>query len=67
MVIDGIRNDPEWKNGEYTSEPRAAMEISTDMLVIAGSAPLQMQKSFPTRDAADTYLEDLPRQQRENF
>ncbi len=57
MVIDGIRNDPEWKGGEYTSEPRAAMEISTDMLVIAGSAPSQMQKSFPTRDAADTYLE----------
>src|SRR5271170_4658123 len=57
MVIDGIRNDPEWKGGEYTSEPRAAMEISTDMLLIAGSAPLQMQKRFPTRDAADTYLE----------
>ncbi len=57
MVIDGVRNDPEWKGGEYTSEPRAAMEILTDMLLIAGSAPLQMQKRFPTRDAADTYLE----------
>jgi homoserine O-acetyltransferase len=58
MVIDGIRNDPEWRNGDYTTEPRAAMEISTDMLLIAGSAPLQMQKSEPTRDAADRYLED---------
>jgi homoserine O-acetyltransferase/O-succinyltransferase len=57
MVIDGIRNDPEWKGGEYTAQPRAAMEISTDVLLIAGSAPLQMQKNFPTRDAADTYLE----------
>ena len=28
MVIDGIRQDPEWKNGEYTTEPRAAMQIS---------------------------------------
>jgi homoserine O-acetyltransferase/O-succinyltransferase len=58
MMIDGIRNDPEWKNGDYTTEPRAAMEISTDMLLIAGSAPLQMQKNDPTLDAADKYLED---------
>ncbi len=28
------------------------------MLLIAGSAPLQLQKDYPTRDAADTYLED---------
>ena len=58
MVIDGIRNDPEWKSGDYTTEPRAAMEISADMLLIAGSAPLQMQKNYPTREAADKYLED---------
>jgi homoserine O-acetyltransferase/O-succinyltransferase len=58
MVIDGIRNDPEWNGGDYAREPRAAMEISTDMLVIAGSAPLQMQKNYPTRDAADKYLEN---------
>jgi homoserine O-acetyltransferase/O-succinyltransferase len=58
MVIDGIRNDPEWKNGEYTTEPRAAMEISTDMLILAGSAPLQLQKSYPTREQTDKYLEN---------
>ena len=58
MVIDGIESDPEWKNGEYTTEPRAGLEIATDIFVIAGSAPLQMQKNYPTRDAADQYLED---------
>jgi len=58
MVIDGIRNDPEWKGGEYTVEPRAAMEILTDMLLIAGSAPLHLQESYPTREQADKYLED---------
>jgi homoserine O-acetyltransferase len=57
MVIDGIRNDPEWKGGEYAAQPRAALEIAADIQLIAGSAPLQMQTSFPTRDAADTYLE----------
>lgn len=58
MVIDGIRNDPEWKNGEYTSEPRAALEIAADLLLIAGSAPLPMQITLPTRDAADKDLQD---------
>jgi homoserine O-acetyltransferase len=58
MVIDGIRQDPEWKNGEYSSEPRAALQVSADFLLIAGSAPLHMQQDLPTRDAADKYLEE---------
>lgn len=58
MVIDGIRQDPDWKNGDYTTEPRAALQIGTDFLLIAGSTPLPMQNSLPTRDAADKYLED---------
>jgi len=57
MVIDGIRNDPEWNNGDYTAEPRAALQIATDIMLIAGSAPLQMQQDYPTRDDADKHLE----------
>ena len=34
------------------------MQISADFLLIAGSAPLLMQKNLPTRDAADKYLDD---------
>jgi len=58
IVIDGIRQDPEWNHGDYSSEPRAALEIATDFLLIAGSTPLPMQISYPTRDAADKDLED---------
>lgn len=57
MIIEGIRQDPEWKNGDYTTEPRAALQISTDFLFIAGSAPLVIQKNVPTRDEADKYLD----------
>ena len=39
MVIDGTRQDPDWKNGDYTTQPRAALHIATDFLLIAGSAP----------------------------
>jgi homoserine O-acetyltransferase/O-succinyltransferase len=57
MVMDGIRQDPDWKNGDYTTEPRAGLQIAADFLLIAGSAPLQMQKDLGTRDAADKFLE----------
>lgn len=67
MAIDGIRNDPEWKNGEYTTQPRTALEIADDFLLIAGGAPLLMQKNFPTRDAADKYLEDSMNRLKNNF
>jgi homoserine O-acetyltransferase len=58
MAIDAIRQDPDWKNGDYTSQPRAALQIAADFLLIAGSAPLHMQEDLPTRDAADKFLDD---------
>ena len=58
MVIDGVREDPDWKNGEYTAQPRAALATAAAMFYVAGSAPLQIQKSLPTRDAADAASED---------
>jgi homoserine O-acetyltransferase len=58
MVMDAIRNDPDWKAGEYTSEPEQALRTVLDFLLIAGSAPLYMQKTLPTRDAADKYLDE---------
>jgi homoserine O-acetyltransferase len=57
MVMDGIRNDPEWKGGDYTTEPPQGLRIALDFLLIAGSAPQPMQKSMPTRDDADKYVD----------
>ena len=56
MVIDAIQQDPAWRGGEYASEPVAALRTVSDLIAIAGSAPLQMQKAYPTRDAADAYI-----------
>jgi homoserine O-acetyltransferase len=58
MVMDAIRNDPEWKSGEYSAQPQQALRTALDLLLIAGSAPLYMQKTYPTRDAADKGLDD---------
>jgi len=58
MVMDAIREDPEWKGGEYKEEPKAAVRVAVDLLAIAGSAPIRGQKNYPTRDAADKFLAD---------
>jgi homoserine O-acetyltransferase len=58
MVMDAIRNDPEWKGGEYSVQPKQALRTAQDLLLIAGSAPLYMQKTLPTRSAADKFLDD---------
>src|SRR5215472_14423451 len=58
MVMDAIRNDPEWKGGEYSAEPEQALRNALDLVMIAGSAPLYWQKAYPMRDAADKELDD---------
>jgi homoserine O-acetyltransferase/O-succinyltransferase len=57
MIMDDIRTDPDWKNGEYTKQPHG-LAASEGILLIMGSAPLQMQKDEPTREKADTFLEE---------
>jgi homoserine O-acetyltransferase/O-succinyltransferase len=57
MLTDAIRSDPDWQGGAYTSQPRAGLRTAIDLLVLAGSAPLQMQKNLATRDTADRYLQ----------
>jgi homoserine O-acetyltransferase len=61
MLMDAIRNDPAWNGGEYKEEPKAGLRTAQDLLVIAGSAPLVMQKTLSTRDAADQYVDDAER------
>jgi len=56
MAIDSIQNDPEWKGGEYTSQPRGLVG-AIYALIIMGSSPLQMLKQAPTKAAADDLLE----------
>lgn len=58
MVIDAIQQDPEWKNGDYTQQPRAALMDAGHLLALAGSAPMADQQRLPTREAADKAVEE---------
>ena len=62
MVIDPIKNDPEWNNGEYKSQPRG-LTAAIYTLLFMTSSPLQWYKQAPTRDAADKFFDDMVRRQ----
>jgi homoserine O-acetyltransferase/O-succinyltransferase len=53
MAIDAVKRDPAWSSGEYTAEPALGLRTACEMIFIMGSAPLQMQKEFPTRATAE--------------
>jgi homoserine O-acetyltransferase len=59
MAIENIKNDPAWKNGNYTTEPIEGLRTANEMLLIMGSAPLVMQKAYPTRQQAEQYVDRL--------
>jgi homoserine O-acetyltransferase len=56
MAMQSIRDDPAWDNGNYTHEPTEGLRGAADFLIIAGSAPQQMQKDFPARQQAEDYV-----------
>ncbi|MCY7379899.1 MAG: alpha/beta fold hydrolase [Gemmatimonadaceae bacterium] len=55
MAMDDIRTDPEWRGGDYTTQPprlRAALQI----LWLMTSAPLVQHRDAPTRETADSLI-----------
>jgi len=58
MAIQAIKNDPDWKNGEYTTQPRGLIAARNIRSIMTGSA-LQYQKQNPTAEKADAALEAM--------
>jgi homoserine O-acetyltransferase len=57
IMIDDVRRDPGYMDGNYTNQPyglRAAM----GHLLVVGSAPSLWQKEYPTSALADKYVEE---------
>ncbi|HYK82204.1 MAG TPA: alpha/beta fold hydrolase [Gemmatimonadales bacterium] len=55
VMSDAIRTDPEWQNGDYTTQPHG-LRVALSLGVLVGSSPLQLQRVGPTRDSADAFL-----------
>ena len=56
MIMDSIRTDPDFKNGEYTG-PLKGMLGAQFALFIMTSSPLQLYRQSPTRQQADEAFE----------
>ncbi len=60
MIIDAIRNDPGWDNGEYKTQPRGLISAIYTLMFMS-SSPLQWQKTAPAREAADRFFDEQVR------
>ncbi len=56
VIIDAIRHDPEWKNGEYTTQPQS-LRTAEEMLFLVGSNPRLREREMPTLATADSVLD----------
>jgi homoserine O-acetyltransferase len=52
LLVDGITADPAWAGGDYKTQPMQGLRTAASMLILAGAAPLNLQQSYPTREAA---------------
>ena len=56
LIIDSIRNDPEWMNGNYTKQPRSLQVASVFYGIATNGGNRGLYKAAPTREQADQLL-----------
>jgi len=61
MVIDAIRNDPAWTDGDYKTQP-PSLRTAAEMLWFMSSNPVLRQKDAPTLAKADEVLDKFVEQ-----
>ena len=56
IIIDAIRNDPAWNNGQYKTQP-PSLRTTAEMLWFMSSNPVLRQKEAPTLAKTDEVLD----------
>jgi homoserine O-acetyltransferase/O-succinyltransferase len=57
LIIDAIRKDPDWKDGNYTTQPRTVQVAAVFYGIATSGGTLAQQKAAPTRELADKLLD----------
>jgi homoserine O-acetyltransferase len=58
LIIDSIRNDPDWNGGNYTSQPKSVQRAAVFYGTATSGGTLAYAKLAPTRAAADKMLDE---------
>jgi homoserine O-acetyltransferase/O-succinyltransferase len=58
LITDTIRNDPDWQDGNYTTQPRGLKAAAVFYGVATSGGTLAYQKLAPTREQADRLLDE---------
>jgi homoserine O-acetyltransferase/O-succinyltransferase len=57
LMIETIRSDPEWNDGDYTTEPRMMHVIATFFAIATSGGTLAYQHLAPTHERADNLVD----------
>jgi homoserine O-acetyltransferase len=57
MLIEAIRNDPDWNNGDYLAQPRSILFANVFFGIASNGGTLAYQKMASTREEADKLVE----------
>jgi homoserine O-acetyltransferase/O-succinyltransferase len=57
IMVDDIRLDPGWNNGNYTQQPYG-LRAALGHLLVVGSVPTYWQREYPTAALADKYVDE---------
>ena len=58
MLIDAVRKDPDWKGGDYETQPRAVRVANAFWSIVSIGGSQAYYKAAPTREKADKLLDD---------
>jgi len=58
VLMDDIRNDPGYQNGDYKQQP-AALRTALGLMLVETTSPIRMQRQYPTRETADAALKEF--------
>ena len=57
LIVDSIRNDPEWNNGNYVKQPKSAQFSSVFFNIATNGGNMALAKAAPTNAKANELLD----------
>ena len=65
LIVDAIRNDPEWKGGDYDRQPQGLV-TALRMIAISAGSTKRLYQEAQTQEATDRLLDRMVQQRMQN-